>query len=88
MLRAAGRLADPDSGVLLERLQLALGPEGIRMEADAISVRAGSPPAMVRHPEGAREPARRALLSALASPSLVLVTRREAAAPAAAPAPA
>jgi hypothetical protein len=44
VLRTAGRLAHPDSGVLLERLELALRPEGIRMEADAVSVRAGSPP--------------------------------------------
>jgi len=43
VLRTAGRLADPESGVLLERLELALRPEGIRMEADAISVRAGAP---------------------------------------------
>jgi hypothetical protein len=42
VLRAAGRLADPESGVRLERLELALRPGGIRMEADAISVRAGA----------------------------------------------
>jgi hypothetical protein len=41
----AGRLAQADSGVLLERLELALRPEGIRVEADAISERGGSPPA-------------------------------------------
>ena len=44
VLRTADRLAHPDSGVLLERLDLALRPEGIRMEADAISVRADLPP--------------------------------------------
>ena len=41
VLRMAGRLAEGDSGVLLERLELTLRPEGIRMEADAISVRGG-----------------------------------------------
>jgi hypothetical protein len=41
VLRMAGRLAEADSGVLLERLELALRPEGIRMEAEAISVRGG-----------------------------------------------
>ena len=42
LLNMAGRLADPSSGVLLERLELALRPEGVRLEADAISVRPGS----------------------------------------------
>lgn len=46
VLRVAERLAAPDSGVVLERLQLLLRPEGIRMEAEAISFRSsGSPPA-------------------------------------------
>ncbi len=44
VLRAAGRLAASDSGVLLEQLQLALRSEGIRMEAEASSFRSGSPP--------------------------------------------
>jgi hypothetical protein len=44
VLGVAGRLAAPDSGVVLERLELALRPEGIRLEAEAISVRSGSPP--------------------------------------------
>ena len=44
----AGRLAAADSGVLLERVELALRPEGIRMEAEAISVRGGgAPPGIV-----------------------------------------
>ena len=42
LLRVAGRLAQPASGVLLERVELALGPAGIRLEAEAVSVRAGS----------------------------------------------
>jgi hypothetical protein len=42
LLRVAGRLAEPASGVLLERLELSLGPRGIRLEADAVSVRGGS----------------------------------------------
>jgi len=42
LLRVAGRLAEPASGVLLERLELALGPHGIRLEADAVSLRGGS----------------------------------------------
>jgi len=42
VLGVAGRLAAPDSGVVLERLELALGPEGIRLEAEAISVRSGA----------------------------------------------
>jgi hypothetical protein len=37
LLSLAGRLADPGSGVLLERLDLALRPEGVRLEVDAIS---------------------------------------------------
>jgi len=44
LLSVAGRLADPGSGVLLERLELALRPEGVRLEADAISVGPGLPP--------------------------------------------
>lgn len=42
LLRVAGRLAEPASGAVLERLFLALRPEGIRLEADTISVRAES----------------------------------------------
>jgi hypothetical protein len=45
VLRAAGRLAAPGSGVVLERLQLQLRPDGIRMEAEAVSFRSGPPPA-------------------------------------------
>jgi hypothetical protein len=41
LLRMAGRLAQADSGVLLERLQLSAHAEGIRVEADAISIRGG-----------------------------------------------
>ena len=42
VLSVAGRLAAPDSGVLLERVELALRSEGIRLEAEAVSVRSGS----------------------------------------------
>jgi hypothetical protein len=42
LLRLAERLAEPASGVMLERLDLALHPEGIRLEAETISVRAES----------------------------------------------
>jgi hypothetical protein len=42
LLRVAGRLAQPASGVILERLDLAVRPGGVRLEAEAISVRAGS----------------------------------------------
>ena len=42
VLRVAGRLAEPASGVILARLDLAVRPGGIRLEAETISVRAGS----------------------------------------------
>ncbi len=35
VLRVAGRLAQAEAGVRLERLELALRPEGIRLEAEA-----------------------------------------------------
>ena len=41
LLRAAGRLAEPSSGVLLERVGLAEAPGGdVRLEVEAFSVRA------------------------------------------------
>jgi hypothetical protein len=43
VLGVAGRLAAPDSGVVLERVELALRSEGIRLEAEAVSERSGSP---------------------------------------------
>jgi hypothetical protein len=43
LLRVAGRLAQPGSGVVLERLALSLGPGGtLRLEAETASLRAGS----------------------------------------------
>jgi hypothetical protein len=42
LLRAAGRLANPASGLLLQRLELAQTASGVRLEADAVSVRSGS----------------------------------------------
>ncbi len=51
VLRMAGRLAEAGSGVLLERLDLTLRPDGIRMEADAISLRA-EPPSKDGPPSG------------------------------------
>jgi hypothetical protein len=40
VLRAAGRLADPSSGVRLERVSLVEAPGGaVRLELDAFSVR-------------------------------------------------
>jgi hypothetical protein len=42
VLRVAGRLAEPASGVILARLDLAVRPGGIRLEAETISVRTGS----------------------------------------------
>jgi hypothetical protein len=42
LLRAAGRLASPASGVLLQRLELAHTTGGVRLEAEAVSVRGGS----------------------------------------------
>jgi hypothetical protein len=42
LLRAAGRLAMPASGVRLERLQLTGGAAGHRLEAEAVSLRGGS----------------------------------------------
>jgi len=43
VLGVAGRLAAPDSGVVLERVELALRSEGIRLEAEAVSERSGLP---------------------------------------------
>jgi hypothetical protein len=45
LLRAAGRLAEPASGLRLERVQLVSGPAGSgshRLEAETVSSRAGS----------------------------------------------
>jgi len=42
LLRAAGRLADPASGVRLDRVQLVAGPAGRQLEAETVSLRAGS----------------------------------------------
>ena len=42
LLRVAGRLAHPASGVLLQRLELAHTTSGVRLEADAVSFRGGS----------------------------------------------
>jgi hypothetical protein len=42
LLRVAGRLASPASGVLLQRLELAQTTGGVRLEAEAVSVRGGS----------------------------------------------
>ena len=42
VLRAAGRLAEPGSGVLLERLDLSLRAEGVRLEAEATVAGPGS----------------------------------------------
>jgi hypothetical protein len=42
LLRAAGRLASPASGVLLEKLELARTTSGVRLSAVAVSVRGGS----------------------------------------------
>jgi hypothetical protein len=41
LLRAADRLAQPASGVLLERVELAEARGAIRLEASAVSLRAG-----------------------------------------------
>jgi hypothetical protein len=40
LLRVAGRLADPSSGILVERVRLAEWRAGLRLELDAFSVRA------------------------------------------------
>ena len=42
LLRAAGRLAEPASGLGLERVQLIARPERPRLEAETVSLRAGS----------------------------------------------
>jgi hypothetical protein len=42
LLRAAQRLAEPGSGVRLERIELAGGVGGHRLEAEAVSLKAGS----------------------------------------------
>jgi hypothetical protein len=42
LLRAAGRLADPASGVRLERVQLLAGSGSRQLEAETVSLRAGS----------------------------------------------
>jgi hypothetical protein len=54
LLRAAARLADPSSGVVVERLRLAEAPAGaVRLELEAFSVRAtGDGPSGSRGPAG------------------------------------
>jgi len=42
VLRVADRLADPGSGARLERLDLSLRPEGVRLEAEAAAAGPGS----------------------------------------------
>ncbi len=42
LLRVAGRLAEPTSGVMLERVQLSGGPGRHRLEAETTSIKAGS----------------------------------------------
>jgi len=42
VLRVAGRLAQPGSGAVLERLELSLRPDGVRLEAEATGVGSGS----------------------------------------------
>jgi hypothetical protein len=41
LLRAANRLAEPASGAVLEKVSFVLGPTGLRLDADAFSVREG-----------------------------------------------
>jgi len=56
VLGVAGRLAVPDSGVMLERLELALHSGRVRLEAEAISVRSGLAPNASPAPRAAGTP--------------------------------